>query len=106
MSFEDFLKKESRYPENRHPENSMCISVQALGEWAWKFILEDIKQIDMPNQAKKEGWVFDFPNVDAYYAQEMALNQIALHWEIAVACLGEKEIKKRLKFLQEENVNG
>ena len=58
------------------------VSSSALGEWAWQTIKERLEK-DKKNI-----------NVDHYHKR---------YWEIAVACLGEKEIENRLK---EVNVMG
>lgn len=97
MNFEEFLKKESRYPENRHPENSMCISVQALGEWAWEIVKTTLKEANYESD-----WDEDAQNlagVYGFFEDDFSDTPVL---EIAVACLGEKEVKKRLKFLQEK----
>ena len=57
-------------------EPPMVVLVKDLGEWALNDIIARL-ELDKKN-----------PKVDHYHKK---------YWEIAVACLGEQEVKKRLK---------
>lgn len=76
-SFKAWLKKNKRPAEWQGTDNKLHfgadISVRALGEWA-------LQQMKEPHNFVK-----------AHKKNE------TLHWQIAVACLGKKTVRKRLK---------
>jgi len=97
MEFEEFLKE-----KNLGGGLSHVIRIKDLGEWAWDFVLEDLKSVSMVRQAMKEGWEFNFYNVNLFYTQDLAGTALGVRWEEVVACLGEKEVEKRLKEMKKE----
>ena len=68
-----------------------------LGLFFWESIREDIVDMNMLEQAKKEEWDFNFENIKLYYEQDMSDNQIGLKWKYCVACLGENKVKELIK---------
>ncbi len=90
MNFEEFLK------ELGHPEKEVFISLEDLGEWAW-IQLEDSNEIQ--EYIEDLNFNADYPKVNIKGVNEFADKGdfICIHWEIAIACLGEKEVIKRLQ---------
>ena len=87
MSFEEWLKKhELSYKDDcLHLRGSLkFVSVRALGEWAWKEVL---------TLNKKD---FGKGSFDKFY-KGRHYDFYFIHKNIAVACLGRKEVEKRLK---------
>ena len=81
---------------SNHPENNgEVISVQALGEWAIKtyiWYLKQSKEIEKKYKTSSGSYIFTMSGG----INEM-LSRAATYHEIAISCLGEKEIKKRLE---------
>ena len=99
MDFKEFLKK-NIYIENSSAqsitdyENGNVISVQVLGEWAWNNILSDLKK--SLNEHSDTPINELIPNIMKYWFTNPN-NPENVYWKMAVACLGEKEIQKRLE---------
>lgn len=103
-SFEEFLKKNFIRSENgewfgnkkrlycidkkQYPLPASYISVIDLGEWAWSFWLEI-------EHSWKQNWPRDYYRSKPVSVKD--LKECNYICEIAIACLGEKEIKKRLQ---------
>ena len=82
-SFKDFLKEKASYEP---AFAGKVVSVKDLGEWALNETIERIKlKKSYKNFIDFLMMQWDYP---AYYV------------ELAVACLGEAEVKKRLKKLE------
>lgn len=89
MNFEEFLKEEKKR-NIRCGGTGEVILVEDLGEWAWTFVKKgaELNEITFYDFDK----TIDFEPDTCWYS----------YYEIAVACLGKKEIEKRLKELKEE----
>jgi len=93
-SFEGFLKKKSLsvgdswinvpYDDIGDEADEQVVFLKDLGEWAWAKILTLNKE-DFRKGA-----------FDKFYSGRY-LDFYLIHKEIAVACLGKKEVEKRLK---------
>lgn len=66
-----------------------------LGEWAWEQ-LKDTDEIEM--------YLDELPSNANYYINKKSISEFAdkgdyicIYWEIAIACLGLQEVKKRLR---------
>lgn len=102
MSFKDFLAlKSSPVFMHRIKSNEEVVSVKALGEEAWDNCKKDLKQALWNHRD------MDFDGIcyfifNTWYNKEKKYDEhyADVYFEIAVACLGEKEIKKRLKELR------
>lgn len=97
MDFEKFLKKNTVFVDafNRVVEDPLnptykfkAVSLESLGEWAWDNSI-------MIRDVLKSGFEKDKKDYDLMASKAGTL------YEIAVACLGRGEVKKRLKKLEE-----
>ena len=78
MDFEKFLKKHQAEAE----WNKYYISTKKLGNWAWDYCIERTPKANLDD-------LFGFLNNVPTFGIS----------EIALACLGKKEVEKRLKEL-------
>ena len=93
MEFKEFLK------ENKVDTRAFSLdgSVQdylpkkALGEWAWSYLVELLNNHAITTRV--------FYEIEKYLEECCEFNGIN-PFEIVVACLGEAEIKKRLKEMK------
>lgn len=104
MDFEKFLnKKILNWGFIKHPEETMNKEyynglvkgrdrvVEKLGEWAWEIVSTTLKEANY-----KSDWDEDAQNlagVYGFFEDDFSDTPVL---EIAVACLGEKEVKRRL----------
>ena len=93
MSFLNLIKEKALNAQDDlayscYQTGKPLIALKDLGEWAWK---EFIKRNNFSNEA-----IFYYINKNDYSAEPSLFKLL----EIAVACLGETEIKKRLKELK------
>jgi len=89
MEFEKWLEKhqvDSWECNSGIGGNEAHISIKALGEWAYLQIKNTLKSRYMPK----------FDSIDFYLSLADDEGTIQ-YYEIAVACLGKKEILKRMK---------
>jgi hypothetical protein len=93
-SFEEFLKKKSIDAIFGHVDLNV-VSTEDLGEWAWQKIKDGIEFFMSEYDFTPKSWVDDFRQEK--HNAEMDFNFEL--FEIAVGCLGKKEIEKRLKGL-------
>jgi hypothetical protein len=80
--------------ENKDMKPDNCVNVKALGECAWKAFLPPAS---FPNSMNYEDWIKRLERHEFGYYQS---NKIVF-FMLAVACLGEIEIKKRLEKLDQ-----
>lgn len=84
ISFDDFLKKEKKiWIDGEVKGLEPIISVRALGEWA----LNEMKESEIAMNSYKPHSK-DWCNIHVYYGANET---------IAIACLGEQEVQKRLE---------
>jgi len=90
-SFEEFLN--SKDTKRYHTEKGRFVSVEDLGEWAWQEWKKYSKTFYFD-------WIFS-KNKETKNLGNSLFKRNNLLWQIAIACLGKKEIEKRLKELSE-----
>ena len=98
MNFKEFLEKESgwidswqeRDKKDVHPSHELqIISVKALGNWAWENVTKT--NLDL--------WNIGFLGTKNWENINYLLRK-HLDWQIAVVCLGEKNVKQRLSEMK------
>ena len=103
MDFKKFLKKFSYLDDcldvigNGKPLT--VVPIKEIGEWAWKKFLKDLKQVKKINKYKKPLHAMakeHLPNNPLHLPLGFCIQYI----DIAIACLGKKEIQKRVKELK------
>ena len=100
-SFKEMLekKKVNSYPDNSGVRRDTdYISIQELGQWALE------KYIFYITHARKTE-ISHYPNAGSYiYTMPGGVNELltraSTYHEIAVACLGESEVKKRMEEIK------
>ena len=105
MEFKELLeKKKYKYGNDEQPMLSMpeVIMLSDLGEWAWNEIAEDYNY-EKKEIKKARGTEIEDDAIVAFY-DFWDRGETQLLKEIAVACLGKKEIEKRLMKLEAKNV--
>ncbi len=102
--FKDFLSKQTMESIPRRyrllfPTIERYISVKSLGEWAWKELLDSDENYfeSLPEPCDLKSW--EVKDVFGFYEKTICSGD-CIYWDIAVACLFEPEIKKRLKELK------
>ena len=99
MEFKEFLKK-LQFKINQH-KGSEVIYAKDLGNWAWGSWLEmyeacENKEVDWENELSIFNWdMYRDEGWDCFVGDSFGIP----FFQIAVDCLGKKEIKKRLKEL-------
>ncbi len=96
MGFEKYLERNS-WVLNSHSDTKV-ISIHTLGEWAWKTFYENTKRIRLAKDGKgafkdKKGRV---RRLKKEYMNKL-IHRNDVYINIALACLGKKEIDKRLQ---------
>lgn len=110
-SFKEFLNSQDMLDipiEDRRalPVLEKYISVRSLGEWAWDWLNVSDIYIDEFKSRKQFIYLndkrtyltnlFDYFNCKVYGLGRYN----SFEWQIAVACLGEDEVKKRLEAME------
>ncbi len=95
MNFKEFLEEKEYRIFNSTLKTQPAVLTKDLGEWAWNncySIVEEYKEFfeEEPTVEKIE---------KTLETEDVPHNDIQI-WDIAVSCLGEKEIKKRLKEMK------
>lgn len=111
MNFEDFLKKNTVLVDafNRVVEDPLnpshefkAVSLEVLGEWAWGKL--KLHLIELQPQFKQYVSEFNIKLTSGYiykwFRDKLFYDDVL--WEIAIECLGEKEIEARLKKMEVE----
>ena len=101
MEFKKWLKNNIA-TEDMFYETNM-ISIHAFGEWAWEELLKDWKNITH----SKVFCETITEHLQTCYAPYALWSEVwnglegelkeSQYWKFAIACLGEKEVKKRFK---------
>jgi len=89
MIFKKFLEKKSFVAQNMFGERDGVISINDLGEWAWIGFKRSVIELDFP-------LLFTYWKSCDFASQK----EEKLLFDMAFACLGKKEIQKRLKELK------
>lgn len=93
MNFAEFLEKEKcKYGEDKSP----FVSVRALGEWAWDEFTERKRLIRWHLDNAGERDLLQYFKEQTEYIYHSSAHFFA-YYPIAIACLGEAEVKKRLE---------
>ena len=97
-SFEELIKKKgNKYfnPKTKKVCKVVSIQTKDLGEWAWNEIYPAWKT----EISRRYGtWEYSFSEFANWISISVTMHIVVReYWKIAVACLGEKEIKKRLE---------
>ena len=97
MNFEEFLKEKKGFGSDGYyfcqDSKGTEIEIKALGEWAWENGLDSIKEHIEESKPR----ILDFQDFNAVGEfDDYGID----FFSIAVACLGEKEIRKRLSELK------
>ncbi len=99
QTFEEFLRERSGYPTHIN-EGVNVVLVDALGEWAWEEAQEDMHFEESLNN------YLEFKKLSKREKQQ-AMKEFdeeppdgnIMYLNIAIGCLGKKEIEKRFKEL-------
>ena len=112
MDFKDWLKENLLWCENGDKRWKSekrkdllpimvggWLSVHALGEWAWQ-CLKECEEIEcyFDQLDSNDNYKVNLESIEEFADHGDFIN---IHWEIAIACLGEKEVIRRLEENQE-----
>ena len=97
QTFEDFLESKRMESDVNIIVNPDCVAVKDLGNWAWEHCAREIMHWELTEVGIKKFWANTSRPEDTLNRNRSAqvfLAKMALH------CLGEAEIKKRLGELK------